>query len=704
MKNHSSSAVLALVFLFFCKFGSAQDGYLRFVENLETVVLQAHSYRSILNAESLVQTNLSKLNVRRTVDPTHEAIYLQNGYDLNKDGLLNQLDGFESIDGEKFSPWNYFIEIMPCGEKEPFYFEVRALGKDSMPVYLQKLIPFSDNYTSAPRCVAPFKVYLNQEQGSAKIHARNLIAGKMYDGCYQNYNPIDTTITPAIQKFSLESWYIELPGVKPDSTKKSFELSCIHRDKPILFSVFTWDDRGNYNRCLTSITVLDTTNYCIQAPDQVQLSDSLELVLYQSFSLFKPVIPANKLLKASDSLSQSKKFKVRRSIRNANLAPWIELGYDLNQDGKLNALDSFDLDRKDKFVLSPWLDSLPLFCSDFGDSLLIEIASTDSATARFTERWVHLKHPTFFVDYKLGIIKFLEPNTNTGLPKYPELGIATLQVSDFLKSPFYTCSIGVNSADFWGRELLSTSISRISEVPDPNQKAIKLNCHDDHSGVLAKIYVWNNSSKFPLLDILVNAGVYDKEFACGIDHQWFIPAIAGKIHDQRGDIIPGVKVSIFEHDHQSMGQTIIINTNSNSNSFFQPVRKGAPYHLITPSKSSDPLNGVSTFDLIQIQKHILNIKTFDSPYQYIAADINRSGAITTLDLIQLRKVILGIDANFANNGSWRFINADHIFQNPNDPLKEYLPETIRLGLLYNRHNVEFIGIKIGDLNNSAISK
>jgi hypothetical protein len=123
-----------------------------------------------------------------------------------------------------------------------------------------------------------------------------------------------------------------------------------------------------------------------------------------------------------------------------------------------------------------------------------------------------------------------------------------------------------------------------------------------------------------------------------------------------------------------------------------------PYHLITPSKTSDLLNGVSTFDLIQIHKHILNIKTFDSPYQYIAADINRSGTITTLDLIQLRKVILGIDAN---NSSWRFINVDHIFQDPRDPLKAYLPETIRLGPLKGIRNVTFIGIKIGDLNNSA---
>ncbi len=695
MKKCSFSAVLALVFVFFCKIGSAQEGYIRFVENLENVVLQA----SILTAESLVQTNLSKLNVRRSVDPAHENIYLQKGYDLNKDGLLNQLDGFEIIDGEKFSPWNYFMETMPCREKEPIYFEVRALGKDSIPVYLQKLIRFSDNYTPTPRCVAPFKVYLNHEQGSAKIQARNLIAGKMYDGCYQNYNPIDTTITPEIQRFSLEPWYIEWPGVKPDSTKKSFELSCVHRDKSILFSVFAWDELGNYNRCHTSITVVDTTNYCVQAPAQIQLSDSLELVLYQSFSLFRPVIPPIKLLKTNDSLTRFKGFKVRRSIRSANLEPWIELGYDSNQDGQLNVSDGFDSDRKDGFVLSPWLDSLPLFCSDFGDSLLIEIETRDSLSARYTERWLLLKQPAFFVDYQTGITKILEPKANTDYRDYPELSVATLQTSDFLKSPFYTCGIGLGSADFWGRKTLASSISELVEMPDSTQKSIKLNCYDDGAVILAYIYPWNNSSTHPIGNILVYGGVFDEKHACGVDHKWLIHGIAGKIIDPKGALISGVKVSILSAD-----QPLVEQTTSSTNSFFNYSWSWVPYHLITPSKTSDPLNGVSTFDLIQIQKHILNIKPFDSPYQYIAADVNRSGAVTTLDLIQLRKVILGIDTNFANNSSWRFINVDHIFQDPRDPLKAYLPETIRLGPLKGIRNVTFIGIKIGDLNNSAIPK
>jgi len=81
----------------------------------------------------------------------------------------------------------------------------------------------------------------------------------------------------------------------------------------------------------------------------------------------------------------------------------------------------------------------------------------------------------------------------------------------------------------------------------------------------------------------------------------------------------------------------------------------------------DPANGVSTFDVIQIQRHILNVALFTSPFQKIAADVNNSGTITTLDVILIRKLILGIISEFSEVDSWRFVPAlgelDGIFWN-----------------------------------------
>lgn len=83
----------------------------------------------------------------------------------------------------------------------------------------------------------------------------------------------------------------------------------------------------------------------------------------------------------------------------------------------------------------------------------------------------------------------------------------------------------------------------------------------------------------------------------------------------------------------------------------------APFYLATPNKNNDPLNGVSTFDLLQINKQILGIELFDKPWQFIAADANNSGTISTFDIVELRKLILGIYDTLPNAPSWVFTPA-----------------------------------------------
>lgn len=696
MKNYSSIAVLALVFLFFYKIGSAQEGYIRFGENLENIVLQAHAYRTILDVESLVQTNLSKLNIRRAVDSAHEAIYLQNGYDLNKDGLLNQLDGFESVDGEKFSPWNSYIETMPCGEKEPFYFEVRAWGKDSMPVYLQKLLTLRDRGLRSITCTAPFKVYLTQKEAGLTIDASDLVLGDVYDDCYQMVLPRDTLLAPLVKKISLEPWYNEYYRRTPDSTQQYFELNCNHIGLVIPISVFAWDKAGNFSRCITTIEVLDSIEICPAPKPMIRLNDSLELILQKTFAQLRPVTPAKNLLSQGFSFAQFKNFKVRRSIRKANLGAWLQMGYDQNQDGQLNELDGFEVRQEIDFVLSPFLDSLHVFCTDFSDSLFIEVRGIDTMVTVGTQQWFKLFNPGLFVETHFGITKILTLKEVTQV----EYLFEPLKVQEYLKGPCYTCSEGNGIADFWGRKTLIPNIKRLGSAIDTFQQNIDLECCDAGRVLLVNIQARKDTSSPAVGNVIAYAEILDERRLCPSDGGCSIPrSILGKVTTYTGALMADVKVKI----ERSKESTFELSTSAQTGSFdFREFFWLRPaYYNITPSKTSDPLNGVSTFDLIQIQRHILNIKTFDSPYQYIAADINRSGTITTLDLIQLRKVILGIDANFANNSSWRFIAVDHIFQNPTDPLREYWPETIRIGPLNGIRNVAFIGIKIGDLNNSA---
>lgn len=126
-----------------------------------------------------------------------------------------------------------------------------------------------------------------------------------------------------------------------------------------------------------------------------------------------------------------------------------------------------------------------------------------------------------------------------------------------------------------------------------------------------------------------------------------------------------------------------------------------PYTL-TPYRNDNPLNGVTTYDLVLISKHILAIEALNSPYKLIAADANHSNSITTFDIVQLRKLILGIDTAFATNTSWRFVPDDYAFNNPVNPFQTQFPEAIEVPVQTSSiAGLDFKGIKIGDVNNTA---
>jgi thiol-disulfide isomerase/thioredoxin len=77
-------------------------------------------------------------------------------------------------------------------------------------------------------------------------------------------------------------------------------------------------------------------------------------------------------------------------------------------------------------------------------------------------------------------------------------------------------------------------------------------------------------------------------------------------------------------------------------------------YTITAEKKDVVLNGLSTYDLVLISKHILNVAALPNPWQLIAADVNCSESVTTFDIVLLRKVILGITDTLPC-GAWRFL-------------------------------------------------
>lgn len=172
--------------------------------------------------------------------------------------------------------------------------------------------------------------------------------------------------------------------------------------------------------------------------------------------------------------------------------------------------------------------------------------------------------------------------------------------------------------------------------------------------------------------------------------------IEGTIRTENG--APVAEIPLFL---QGDGYAANSECDSSGHYLFEDV-PGSNYYTLRPASNAKWLNGLTTYDLVLISKHILGLDTLDSPFKLIAADANRSGTVTTFDIVQFRKVILGISDTVPGNTSWRFIDAGYSFPNPADPFNTVFPEEkIFNTLISDQTGQDFIGIKIGDLNNST---
>ncbi|MEM1123524.1 MAG: T9SS type A sorting domain-containing protein [Bacteroidota bacterium] len=191
--------------------------------------------------------------------------------------------------------------------------------------------------------------------------------------------------------------------------------------------------------------------------------------------------------------------------------------------------------------------------------------------------------------------------------------------------------------------------------------------------------------------------VYDSVFLCSNTIRTPM-AIAGKITTETNVAVPNIAVGL------SSGSANYFQGTSDLGTFFFEDFETLDYQL-TPSNPFDKnvRNGISTFDVLLLQKHILGIRLLDSPYKILAADLNSSGDITAYDMLLLRQMILSIIDEFPETPSWRFIDAEYEFENPRDPFAENPPTSIDLDMnaLGPQLDIRFVAIKMGDMNNTV---
>lgn len=149
------------------------------------------------------------------------------------------------------------------------------------------------------------------------------------------------------------------------------------------------------------------------------------------------------------------------------------------------------------------------------------------------------------------------------------------------------------------------------------------------------------------------------------------------------------------------GQVTAVTVTDVNGFYAVEVPLGGAYE-IRPHYDLFPLIGISTLDRLLISHHILGNGQIPPPYLLIAADVNKDREITDSDATELEGLILGHIQSFSNNTAWRFVDASYLFPEGNNPFLLPFPESIIIqNLSGNVPSMDFVGIKIGDVNGTA---
>lgn len=281
-----------------------------------------------------------------------------------------------------------------------------------------------------------------------------------------------------------------------------------------------------------------------------------------------------------------------------------------------------------------------------------------------------------------------------------DYGAVEVQGEDFVLQIDMDCSPPVTYSIHILTEVLDGT-----DIPSPEQSSIFVTCLSEcNYNTTVRIYAWDsafnpyslqpNSTLGGSNFVFHDAQLFVYDFLSVCICEFYFTSISGTIENLDSDGVDSVQVTL-SGDANSVQQT-------EQGSFsFNNVSMGQDY-IITPHKNDNHKNGVSTFDAILINKHILSIYPFYHPHQYIAADVNNSKVISVQDIVWIRRLVLGLIDTFPNNTSWRFVPKNYVFPVPTNPWFEDFPEQQVINTLNGgTTNADFWAIKIGDINRSA---
>jgi hypothetical protein len=275
-------------------------------------------------------------------------------------------------------------------------------------------------------------------------------------------------------------------------------------------------------------------------------------------------------------------------------------------------------------------------------------------------------------------------------------GIAAIWASDFIASDITDCfGNEIDTYSLYPEEVASAGGFLLEE----NQLGVMITCAEldvsTSNGYPVRLYAFDavGNSDYCTVFIEIQQGA-----SSPCDDGGESGDLAGIILDGEMNAIEGVTVSLTS----SAGLNNNLITAAEGSFRFSNLPLGQDY-TISPTHYEEYLNGVRTSDIVAITGHILSTQTLGNAYSMLAADVDGNTSIDVGDIISIRRLILGqVDGFPANMPSWMFIPADYEFPASLDPWQADFPTV-------SNHNdlagtiveVDFIGIKLGDVNQTA---
>ncbi|MBK9223302.1 MAG: hypothetical protein IPO16_14460 [Saprospiraceae bacterium] len=182
---------------------------------------------------------------------------------------------------------------------------------------------------------------------------------------------------------------------------------------------------------------------------------------------------------------------------------------------------------------------------------------------------------------------------------------------------------------------------------------------------------------------------YCRTFIIIQDNSGFCPPtiknsdVNGLVSTEKADRVQNVTIELLNGGMQE------VKTDIEGKYAFNQIANGQTM-TVMPSKTDGWLNGVTTADIVKIQRHILGLEPLSSAYKMIAADVNKSKTITSKDVSDLRRLILGITNEISGNTSWRFVHQLYSFNELSNALNESFPESYQINPLNADMQLDFM--------------